>query len=143
MAAARLRSIAAMASFPVEPANDDVRDADWARRLFASLAGEPREMIGFAYFDPEWRYLGMRHCAGDSGGADVPIREIARDVLDLDARLVLMAHNHPGGSADASQDDLAVTAKLARTLDAIGVRLVDHLILGADGFTSLRGEGYL
>ena len=133
-----------MASAHARPDNDEIRDADWARRLFVSLAGEPREMIGFAYFDPEWRYLGMRHRASsDPGGADVPIREIARDVLNLDARLVLMAHNHPRGPADASEDDLAVTARLARTLDAIGARLVDHLILGADGFTSLRGEGYL
>ncbi|HEX4695579.1 JAB domain-containing protein [Sphingomonas sp.] len=132
-----------MASFPVQPGHDEVNDADWARRLFASLASEPREVVSFAYFDPEWRYLGMRHSAGERGAADVSIREIMRDVLSLEARLVLMAHNHPGGSSSASQDDLAVTAKLARTLDAIGVTLVDHLILGADGFTSLRGEGYL
>lgn len=96
------------------------------------------------YFDPKWRYLGMRHSAsGDPGGVTVPIREIVRDVLTLDVRLVLMAHNHPGGDHRPSQDDLAVTARLARTLDAIDVRLVDHLIIGRDGCTSLRDEGHL
>ncbi|WP_186728821.1 JAB domain-containing protein [Sphingomonas panacisoli] len=96
------------------------------------------------YFDPDWRYLGMRHCAsGDSGCVAVPIREIARDVLTLDVRLVLMAHNHPGGDHRPSKDDLAVTSRLSRTLDAIGVRLVDHLIVGRNGCTSLRDEGYL
>jgi DNA repair protein RadC len=132
-----------MLSSPDGPENDAVRDADWAWRLFASLADERREMIGLAYFDPEWRYLGMRHVASGNDIAELPIREIARDVLNLDARLVLMAHNHPSGRAAPSDDDLAVTARLARTLDAIGVRLVDHLILGADGFTSLRDEGRL
>jgi DNA repair protein RadC len=120
----------------------EIRDRDWARRLFASVASEPREVIAFAYFDPEWRYLGMRHCASDDpGGATVPAREVARDVLSLDARLVVMAHNHPSGDHRPSADDLSVTARLARTLDAIGVRLVDHLILGRDGCTSLRDEG--
>ncbi|THD37258.1 MAG: DNA repair protein [Sphingomonas sp.] len=130
-----------MASLPEQPT---YRDREWARGLFASLAQEPREAVAFTYFDPEWRYLGARHCAsGDHETATVPIREVARDVLSLDARLVLMAHNHPSGDHRPSNDDLAVTVRLARTLDAIGVRLVDHLILGADGCTSLRDEGYL
>lgn len=86
----------------------------------------------------------MRHDASsDPGKVTVPIREIVRDVLTLDARLVLMAHNHPSGDHRPSADDLAVTSKLARTLDAVGVRLVDHLILGRNGGTSLRDEGYL
>jgi len=86
----------------------------------------------------------MRHCASTaSDNVTIPMREIARDVLALDARLVLMAHNHPSGDHRPSPDDLAVTSRLSRTLDAIGVRLVDHLILGRDGCTSLRDEGYL
>lgn len=126
------------------PQQLEVRDRDWACRLFASIAQERREVVAFNYFDPEWRYLGARHCAStDHETAAVPIREVARDVLSLDARLVLMAHNHPSGDHRASKDDLAVTARLSRTLDAIGVRLVDHLILGADGCTSLRDQGYL
>ena len=130
-----------MASLPEQPA---IRDADWARQLFASLASEPREVVAFAYFDPDWRYLGTRHCGPDGGTtATVPIREVARDVLSLDARLVLMAHNHPSGDHRPSTDDLAVTARLSRTLDAIGVRLVDHLIIGRNGCTSLRDEGHL
>ena len=130
-----------MAALPQQP---EIRDRDWACRLFAKIAGEPREVIAFAYFDPEWRYLGTRHCAStDHATATVPIREVARDVLSLEAQLVLMAHNHPSGDHRPSEDDLAVTARLARTLDAIGVRLVDHLILGRDGCTSLREEGYL
>lgn len=129
---------------PEQTDNSIVRDRDWARRLFASIAEEPRESVALSYFDPEWRYLGARHCAStDHETATVPIRDVARDVLSLDARLVLMAHNHPSGDHRPSADDLAVTARLSRMLDAIGTRLVDHLILGRDGCTSLRDEGYL
>ena len=130
-----------MASQPLDPI---IHDRDWACRLFTGIAAERSEVVALVYFDPDWRYLGMRHCASNAADrVTVPIREIARDVLALDVRLVLMAHNHPGGDHRPSEDDLAVTSRLARTLDAIGVRLVDHLILGRDGCTSLRYEGYL
>jgi len=129
---------------PLAPPDDAPRDRDWACRLFSGLAAERSEVVALVYFDPDWRYLGARHAASnDAGSVAVPIREIVREVLELDARLVLMAHNHPSGDHRPSADDLAVTAKLARTLDAIGVRLVDHLILGRDGCTSLRDEGHL
>ena len=129
---------------PFEPRTGEPRDRDWARQLFTGLAAERSEVIALVYFGSEWRYLGARHEASSRRGeVTVPIREIVREVLALDARLVLMAHNHPSGDHRPSQDDLTVTAKLARTLDAIGVRLVDHLILGRDGCTSLRDEGYL
>jgi DNA repair protein RadC len=128
----------------LEPRENEPRDRDWACRLFAGIAAQRSEVVALVYFDPEWRYLGMRHCASNAPGrVTVPVREIARDVLALDVGLVLMAHNHPSGDHRPSQDDLAVTARLSRTLDAIGVRLVDHLILGRDGCTSLRDEGYL
>lgn len=129
---------------PFQRHENDPRDIDWACRLFAGLAAEQSEVVALVYFDPDWRYLGMRHCASsDPGRITIPVREIVRDVLAFDVRLVLMAHNHPSGDHRPSQDDLAVTSRLARTLDAIGVRLVDHLILGRDGCTSLRDEGYL
>ncbi len=129
---------------PFDPPTDTRRDRDWASQLFAGLAAERSEVIALVYFDPEWRYLGARHeTSGDRGRIIVPVREIVREVLTLDARLVLMAHNHPSGDHRPSQDDLAMTSRLARTLDAIDVRLVDHLILGRDGCTSLRDEGYL
>lgn len=129
---------------PSQPNENAPRDCDWARGLFAGLAAARVEVVALLYFDPDWRYLGARQETSEHAGeVTVPIREIVREVLALDARLVLMAHNHPGGDHRASKDDLAVTSKLARTLDAIGVRLVDHLILGRDGCTSLRDEGYL
>ena len=129
---------------PVDPPDSGIRDRDWTYSLFAGIVAARNEVVALVYFDPEWRYLGMRHCpSSDPGRVDVPVRDIVRDVMALDVRLVLMAHNHPSGDHRPSQDDLAVTAKLSRTLDAIGVRLVDHLILGRDGCTSLRDQGFL
>lgn len=56
---------------------------------------------------------------------------------------VLVAHNHPSGDPAPSPDDLAVTRRLARAADLLGIELVDHLIIAARGVTSLAELGIL
>lgn len=122
-----------------------IRSNAGARALFAHLADRPHEMTAFAYLDPEWRLLGMRHGpAGDAGAADVPIRAVARDAVALGAARVMMAHNHPSGDPTPSRSDLAATRRLATALAALGVPLVEHLVLArAGGCFSLRGAGLI
>ncbi|MGN6268676.1 MAG: JAB domain-containing protein [Sphingomonas sp.] len=112
--------------------------------LFAPLASEPVEVAAFAYLDPEWRLLGLRHARSASASAlDVPVRAVAIDVLALDCARVVMAHNHPSGDASPSIADRAVTKRLARALDALEVQLVDHLVLAGAHVTSFRALGLL
>lgn len=127
---------------PADTAARCVRDPEDAALLFAPIARYPREIVAFAYFDPDWRLLGMRHTP--SATRDMVLlstREVARDALAFDARLVLMAHNHPSGDARPSEDDLIATRMVARLLAAIEARLVDHLVLTRDACTSLRAAG--
>jgi len=119
-------------------------DAAAVRALFAPLAAEPVEVAAFAYFDPEWRLLGLRHARSASSSAlDVPMRAVATDVLALDCARVVMAHNHPSGDASPSIADRAATRRLARALDALGVQLVDHLVLAGEQVASFRALGLL
>lgn len=121
-----------------------IADLDAARALFASLANERTEVAGFAYLDPKWRLLGLRHARSQAVDIiDVPLRAIAADALAFDATGLVMAHNHPSGDASPSAADLDVTKRLARALDALGVRLVDHLVLAGDSVTSFRALGLL
>lgn len=56
---------------------------------------------------------------------------------------VLVAHNHPSGDPAPSPDDLAVTRRLARGADLLGIELVDHVIIAARGAMSLAELGIL
>lgn len=112
--------------------------------LFAPLAVEPVEVAAFAYLDPEWRLLGMRHARSALATTiDVPMRAVATDVLVFDCARVVMAHNHPSGDAAPSAMDRALTKRLARALDALGVQLFDHLVLAGERVTSFRALGLL
>ncbi|MEG3088024.1 JAB domain-containing protein [Sphingomonas sp. PB4P5] len=121
-----------------------VRDAADVRALFDKLADATLECCGFAYLDQQWRLLGTRHTPpGHADGAAVPLRDVVRDVLDLEASAVVMAHNHPAGDPTPSEADLVVTRRLLSALEALDVRLVDHVVLAGARWASMRGMGLL
>ena len=121
-----------------------LRDVRAAGDLFAPLAEEALEVVALVYLDADQRVLGMRHSRSQSSSAlDLPIRAIAADALAFDACGVVMAHNHPSGDHTPSQADRDATRLLARGLDALGVRLLDHLVVARSGITSFRALGLL
>ena len=120
-----------------------IADLAAARALFAPIADEAAEVAAFAYLDPQWTLLGLRHASGSADAVAVPTRLVAGDALQLDAAMVLMAHNHPSGDARPSAADRAITRRLARALDALDIRLFDHLVLAGGVITSFRALGLL
>lgn len=121
-----------------------IADPAAASDLFAALAGEAFEVVAFVYLDSEQRVLGMRHVRSRSDWAlEVPIRTVAADALAFDAAGVVMAHNHPSGDPAPSVADREATRLLARALGALGVRLLDHLVVARRGVASFRTLGLL
>jgi DNA repair protein RadC len=132
---------------PTPPSGASVRALDAehvAVALFAPIRHLPTEVAMFAYVDPEWRLLAVRTTPSDRDDmVEIPVRTIVADALAFDAAGVVMAHNHPSGDATPSDDDRVLTRRLARALDAVGVRLIDHLVLAGDEAASFRGLGLL
>ncbi len=125
------------------PAHAPICDLASAHSLFAGLGRAPREVVGLAYLDPEWRILGCRHSVGGVTYVRAPIRLVARDALAFGAHGVVMAHNHPSGDPTPSARDLAYTQALARALAALEITLFDHLVIAGDRVVSLRERGVL
>lgn len=114
------------------------------KALIEPIATRMQEMAIFVYLDSAGRVLGMRHTP--SGGPDqlmVPVRDVVADALAFDAASVIMAHNHPSGNPAPSTADYALTRRLARALNSIDVRLLDHIVLARDGCESFRNRGLL
>ncbi len=113
-------------------------------RLFLPIARATTEIAIFAYLDSAGRLLALRHVpSGHAAEVEVPIRAIAGDALAFGADQVMMAHNHPSGKPEPTRDDLATTRRIATALDALGIRLVDHLVLAGGRIISLRARGLL
>jgi DNA repair protein RadC len=68
-------------------------------------------------------------------------REVFRDALLSGASAIVVAHNHPSGDADPSDDDRRITRRLADAGATMGIELLDHLVLGDPGWTSMNRLG--
>lgn len=68
-------------------------------------------------------------------------REVFRLAVVEGAAAVILVHNHPSGDPTPSPDDRAVTRQIAEAGRALGIPVLDHVILGDGRFTSLAEEG--
>ena len=73
----------------------------------------------------------------------IHIREIMRRALDLQASAIIVVHNHPSGDPSPSKQDIRLTRELAEAGRHLGVTLHDHIIIGAQGHSSLRAMGLI
>ena len=70
-------------------------------------------------------------------------REVVKRALDLGASAIILVHNHPSGDPTPSKADVEMTREVVRAAKTLGIEVHDHLIIGRNGQTSLRGLGLL
>ncbi len=80
---------------------------------------------------------------GSITSTEMPIRKIVELAIRHNCKTAFVAHNHPSGNILPSQGDLKVTKLLYDTLMGVGVRLVDHYIVGGSRYLSLRESGLM
>ncbi len=80
---------------------------------------------------------------GTVGHVPVYPREVVKRALEVGASALILVHNHPSGDPTPSQDDIAMTRKVADAAAALDIRLHDHIIIGRSREVSFRSDGYL
>jgi DNA repair protein RadC len=71
-------------------------------------------------------------------------REVYKEAILNSAASVIVSHNHPSGDPTPSREDLEITEKLYEAGKIIGISLLDHVIIGEDGyFYSLKERGHI
>ncbi len=120
--------------------------SDAAAVLAPRLGGLPHEELHALYVDRGGRLLAVRRLTtGNDRSTIVDPRQALRPAVACGAGALILGHNHPGGSADPSPEDLAVTRRVGEAADLLGCVLLDHLIVAGDGsrWTSLAERGHL
>lgn len=105
--------------------------------LCARYIGEAQESVYLLSFGADGRMIACTNLArGSSLSVAISERLVLETVIRLNAASVVLAHNHPGGVAAPSKDDVDVTRQVADALNRIDVRLIDHLIVaGGEAFS--------
>lgn len=140
-----LHTVALKSMDPVERGGDYLRSPQEVAVYFrARLRGYREERFLVACLDTKNRIREVRELQqGTVDQAVVYPRRVAEAALESKARSVVVVHNHPSGDAQPSEDDVRLTRELKSTLSAVGVALLDHLVIGSSAHFSFREAGLL
>ena len=122
------------------PAAEPVDSPTKAGRYFVPrFLYETDEVVLALLLDARRRPILCRELGrGTVDAAQISARKLAALCLERKASSVIVAHNHPSGSAMPSTEDEAFTARLAEALSVLGVELSDHIIVAGTDYVSLR-----
>ncbi|MEG0199380.1 MAG: DNA repair protein RadC [Comamonas sp.] len=108
------------------------------------LAAKPHEVFAVLFLDSQNRLLALEEMfRGTLTQTSVYPREVVLRALHHQSGAVILAHNHPSGSVQASAADKSLTQTLQSALALVDVRVLDHVIVGPGAALSMAEEGLL
>jgi DNA repair protein RadC len=115
-----------------------------ARYLLPRYGARPVETFGVLALDVRHR---LKHEAVVSVGcltsSLVHPREVFKEAVSSRAAALILFHNHPSGDPEPSAEDISITRRLVSAGTLMGIEVLDHVILGAGRFVSLKERGVL
>ena len=80
---------------------------------------------------------------GSLNSSIVHPREVFKSAIIQSSASIICLHNHPSGDTKPSNADIEVTQRLIKAGDILGIKVLDHLIIGEDKYLSMKEEGIL
>ena len=115
---------------------------DIVRLLQSQLELLPQEEFRLLVLDTRHRLLANRMLTrGSVSSAPVRVAEAFREAVRLNAAAIAVAHNHPSGDPSPSPDDVETTRALEEAGDLLGIRVLDHVVIGHGRWISMRQSG--
>lgn len=120
------------------------RSAEDVFRHFARLEKETREIFYVVLLTNKNRKIReVKVSEGSLTASLVHPREVYNPVIRESAAAVIFVHNHPSGDPAPSPEDLEITRRLKEVGDIVGVRVLDHVVIGRDRYYSFSDQGLL
>lgn len=117
---------------------------DSVHYLQARLGHLPHEVFACLFLDTRHRVLAYEELfRGTIDGASVYPREVVRACLRHHASAIILAHNHPSGVPEPSRADREITTVLIDALGLMGIRVLDHIVIGRSDSVSMAERGML
>lgn len=110
--------------------------------LQLQLGSRPHEIFAVLFLDSQHRLIVLEEMfRGTLAQTSVYPREVVARALALNAASVVLAHNHPSGTAKPSRADEALTQTLKAALALVDVRVLDHFVVTASEAVSMAELG--
>jgi len=106
--------------------------------------GHDREEMLAILLDSKHTIIGLHTISiGSLTLSIVHPRETFKAAMLVNAAALILAHNHPSGDATPSPEDRTLTARLTQAGDLLGIRVLDHIVVGDNRYVSFADEGWL
>lgn len=110
----------------------------------ASMAFEAREVFRILFLDKRNALIADEiQQTGTVDHTPVYPREVVKRALEVSATAVILVHNHPSGDPTPSQADIAMTRQIVEAGKPLGILVHDHIIIGKNGHTSMKGQALI
>jgi DNA repair protein RadC len=125
--------------------NFDIKDPEAVvKAIRASIKDKAKEHFKLILLNPRNKIIGISTISiGTLNASLVHPREVFKDALMHTAASVVLAHNHPSGDPEPSEDDITITKRLIEAGKILGVEVIDHIIVGKNGFFSFKEKGLI
>jgi DNA repair protein RadC len=125
--------------------NFDIKDPESVvKAIRASIKDKAKEHFKLILLNPRNKIIGISTISiGTLNASLVHPREVFKDAIMHSAASVVLAHNHPSGDPEPSEDDLTITKRLIEAGKILGIEVIDHIIIAKNGFFSFKGKGLI
>lgn len=115
---------------------------DIANLLMPEMAAFEQEHLRVVLLDTKHRVAAIREIyIGSLNASPIRVGELFRDAIRQSSAAIIVVHNHPSGDPTPSPDDVQVTRDTYRAGQLLDIELLDHIIIGAQRFVSLKARG--
>jgi len=123
--------------------NFDIKDPESVvKAIRASIKDKAKEHFKLILLNPRNKIIGISTIAiGTLNASLVHPREVFKDAIVHSAASVVLAHNHPSGDPEPSEDDIEITKKLVESGKILGIEVIDHIIIGKNDYYSFKAKG--
>jgi DNA repair protein RadC len=110
----------------------------------SKLSGKKKEHFYILCLNTRNRVNDTRQVSiGNLDSSIVHPREVFKDAISSLAAAVIFVHNHPSGDLEPSADDINLTKRLIEAGELLGIPVLDHIIVGNKGYTSLKSRNLI
>jgi len=109
------------------------------KAIRASIKDKAKEHFKLILLNPRNKIIGISTISvGTLNASLVHPREVFKDAIKHSAASVVLAHNHPSGDPEPSEDDLTITKRLIEAGRILGIEVMDHIIIAKNEFFSFK-----
>ena len=108
------------------------------------MENQPNEVFAILCLNTKNKIVGVHTISiGSLNASIVHPREVFKAALLNNAASIILAHNHPSGDPEPSREDIEVTHRLVNAGNILGIKVLDHIIIGDGRYISLKEQGMM